>query len=263
MNTPHYGTPLASFFATVSGQRMLAAVSALTIVALKFGSPPLALTSSLVAAFGQIDRAFGIELRLLDSLTERVVRLLEDATSSDLRTYMGLLRSDQGAIIQLSPEAMDLFQAGVENNPHIVYQSAISYAPTPALMHWAKIFRSPWNNLSAPIFSTLYRLTSLEHSTYPCAPPGDGVESTLQSLFGHIPPSFANDGVVPVRSQLWGNVVWAGLGDHLDMVGHFGERRPSVERHTDWLCSQADFDRTRFDSLLDAITTGILASENQ
>ena len=54
MNTPHFGTPLASFFATLSGQRLLYALSALTVAVLKLGRPPLALTSSLVAAFSGI-----------------------------------------------------------------------------------------------------------------------------------------------------------------------------------------------------------------
>ena len=49
MNTPHYGTPLASFFATVNGQRVLYALCAFTFIALSLGAPPLAAASVLVA----------------------------------------------------------------------------------------------------------------------------------------------------------------------------------------------------------------------
>ena len=73
INTPHFGTPLASFFATVSGQRLLYALTALTVIGLKLGAPPLALTSSLVAAFGQLDSTFGLELRIMDGLTDRII----------------------------------------------------------------------------------------------------------------------------------------------------------------------------------------------
>ena len=52
VNTPHYGTPLATFFATAKGQQLLYAVTALTVSALKFGAPPLSLASALVAALG-------------------------------------------------------------------------------------------------------------------------------------------------------------------------------------------------------------------
>ena len=171
MNAPHYGTPLASFFATVSGQRLLYAVSALGIAALKLGAPPLAVSSTLVAAFGSIDRALGVQLRLIDNLTERVVRVLDNASSQDLTDYLRLLRDDQAAMIQLSPESMDLFQAGVENRPDVLYQCTVSYAPTPGVSHWVRSMLAPWENMSAPVFTTLHRLTSLEGDRYPCAPP--------------------------------------------------------------------------------------------
>jgi hypothetical protein len=254
MSTPHYGTPLASFFATVSGQRMLYAISALTVSALKLGAPPLALASSLVAAFGRIDRALGLELEIIDRLTEGVVRVLDDASSRELRQYLRQLRNDQGAIIQLSPESMDLFQAGVEDRPGILYQCTAAYAPAPSAKHWARLILSPWANLSTPIFATLYRLTSLDNAVYPCAAPH--ADATLKTAFGHLPPPEASDGVVPVRSQLWGKVAWAGLGDHLDVVGHF-----AGPGHVDWLCSGSEFDRWRFEAMLDAIVKGMIESE--
>lgn len=264
MNTPHYGTPLASFFATVSGHRLLAAISALTFVVLRLGAPPLALGSALIAAFGRIDRLVGIELELVERLVDRLVRLLDDAASHELRAYLRLLRSDQGAIIQLSPEAMDLFQAGVEDNLEIAYASTASYAPQPSVIHWARAALAPWSDLSAIVFGALHRLTSLENATYPCSP-GDEADRTLRRFLTALPPPAASDGVVPLRSQVRGDVLWVGLGDHLDVVGHFGKERDPLggPPHVDWLMSRSGFDRRRFDELMDSIAKFLLGAEDR
>lgn len=262
INTPHYGTPLASFFATVSGQRVLAAVTALTVAALTLGAPPLALTSSLVAAFGRLDKTLGVELKLIDGVVDRIVRLMDDASSDDLRSFLRQIHADQGAIIQLSPEAMDLFEAGVENNPKVLYQCTASYAPEPNLRHWSRAMLSPWRSMSAPIFSMLYRLTSLEHAMYPCSP-GPSADEALAAFLGEAPPPRASDGVVPVRSQIWGKLVWAGKADHLDVVGHFHDPQDLGKRHVDWLASGSDFDRRGFDRMLDAIVRGLIEAEER
>jgi triacylglycerol lipase len=257
MNTPHYGTPLASFFATVSGQRVLFVLSALTVTALELGAPPLALASSVVAALGRLDRAVGLEVRLLDRVTDRIVRALDDASSRDLRSYIARMRDDQGGLLQLSPESMDVFQTSVEDNPDVLYQSTASYAPAPGVRHWARSLASPWSSPSASIFTTLHRLAAMQSRTYPCQPRGEKWEALLIERFGQIPPPGANDGVVPFRSQIWGDLVWAGQGDHLDVVGHFAGAGKESE-HVDWLASGAKFDRKRFDGLLDAIAQGML-----
>lgn len=258
INTPHFGTPLASFFATVSGQRLLEALSALTVAALKLGGPPLALTSSLIAAFGRLD-TLGLELRLLDRLTEDLVRLLDDASSADLRAFMRQIRDDQGAIIQLSPEAMDLFQAGIEDAPEVRYGCVVSYAPGRTARQWASAALSPWANVSAPLFAAIHRLTSRSSEVYPCAPHDvAATERALSVALHHAPPPGACDGVVPLRSQVWGPILWGGLGDHLDVVGHFSDRSSSPP-HFDWMSSGASFDRARFDRMIDAIVGHMLA----
>jgi triacylglycerol lipase len=261
MNTPHYGTPLAHFFATVSGQRLLYVLSALTVTALTFGAPPLALTSSFVAAFGRIDRILGFELKMLDRVTDAVVRALDDASSRDLRAYLAGMRDDQGGIIQLSPESMDLFTIGVEDNPDVVCQSTASFAPSPGVRHWARSLASPWTSPSATIFTTLYQLTARHDRMYPCQPPGQDWDRVLIHELGQVPPLGANDGIVPFRSQLWGKLVWAGQGDHLDVVGHFAGT--AMDGHVDWMSSGAKFNQQRFGALMDAVARGILAADGR
>jgi hypothetical protein len=109
---------------------------------------------------------------------------------------------------------------------------------------------------SAALFTLLSSVTSSQDERYPCAAPGDADELVLRESLGETPPPTANDGVVPLRSQLWGKLVWLGRGDHLDVVGHF----PGPGGHNDWLASGSNFDIRRFDSLMDRVVEGMLSS---
>lgn len=289
MSTPHYGTPLAGFFATVSGQRMLYAVSALTFIGLSLGAPPLAAASALVVAIGRIDRALGVELRVLDRTTDALLKALEPATSSEVRLYLDAIRRDQGAVIQLTPEAMDLFQAGVEDRPGVYYQCSCALAPppTPGAIARSLATVSPWRAISSTLFTTMYGITSRYDERYPCAATDttNQADEMLRQAFGKIPGARANDGVVPALSQLWGHVAWAGHADHLDVLGHFpaaggkkgflatlvgrfaGDEAPpegiplapdADTRHVDWLLSGSRFDERQFAALMDALAEGML-----
>jgi len=264
LSTPHHGTPLASFFATVSGQRLLYALSALTVIALTLGNPPLAAASALVMAVGRIDRALGLDIRVLDRATESLLRVLDDARSREVRAYLNQIGDDQGAMVQLMPEAMDLFRASVRDRPGVTYQCTASMAPPPSPMNWVRAITSPWGTLSTSIFAAIWGITSRFDERYPCADDDAGdAEAVLTRAFGRAPGARANDGVVPIRSQLHGKVVWAGQADHLDVLGHFdggaamGGPGPA---HVDWLHSGARFDRDRFAAMTRAIGEGMLAA---
>lgn len=67
-----------------------------------------------------------------------------------------------------------------------------------------------------------------------------------------------SDGIVPTRSQAWGDVVHAAVADHLDVLGHF--RGPSHDPpHVDWLVTGSGFDRTRFEALWSDVTRFLTA----
>lgn len=283
LSTPHHGTPLASFFATVSGQRLLYALSALTYTGLSLGAPPLAAASALVVAIRRrtrasdtgprrafervLDRTLRLDLRVVDKVTDSLLRVLDDAKNREVRTFLDAIGQDQGAIVQLMPEAMELVGALTRDRPGVAYQCTASMAPPPSPAHWVRAITSPWATLSTAIFAALWGITSRYDERYPCAEKNEGeaTEATLARVFGRAPGLRANDGVVPLRSQLHGKVVWAGYADHLDILGHFDggprRRRTSDEpAHVDWLHSRANFDRQRFEAMTRAIAQGMKAA---
>lgn len=268
MSTPHFGTPLAAFFTTVSGQRLLYALSALTFIALSLGSPPIAAVSALVVAIGRLDRALGLDIRVLDRTTDALLKVLDDAGSREVRAYLEAIKEDQGGVLQLTPEAMELFQAGITDRAGVRYQCTASMAPPPSPGGWVRALTSPWKTLSHAIFTALHGITARLDERYPCAAKyaGREAEALLSEVFERAPGARANDGVVPIRSQIWGEIVWAGYADHLDVLGHFpGEpsRGGGDAVHVDWLASGAEFDRDRFDALTAAVADGILRSARQ
>jgi triacylglycerol lipase len=274
MNSPHYGTPLASFFATAKGQQALYALSAFTVVGLSLGARPLAVASALISILGRGDRALGLTLPILDRSVKSLVSLVDDARSPDVRAYLKAIKEDQGAMVQLSPEAMDLMVAGFEDRPGVRYQSTASMSPAPAARLWMRTAGHPWQALSLALFTALHGITARHDPRYPCAPlpksasigaatAVDVTEAMLTSALGASPDLAANDGCVPIRSQLWGTLVWAGLGDHLDVLGHYRDQTPEERlelRHHDWLSSGSRFDDASFEALMDAVAKGMLES---
>ena len=227
MSTPHYGTPLAAFFATVSGQRMLYALSALTFIALTLGSPPLAAASALVLAVGRIDRALGLEIRVLDRATDRLLHVLDEARSREVRAYLDAIAQRpgrHGAAHARGDGPLPGERARPARCPLPVHRVE---APLPSPVKWARQLASPWGALSTTLFAALWGLTSRTDERYPCAAPhaGEEAEAVLASAFGRTPGLRANDGVVPLRSQVHGRVAWAGHADHLDVLGHFAGAR--------------------------------------
>lgn len=259
MNAPHYGTPLAGYFATVSGTRVLYALSLLTFVSLSLGEPSLAVFSRILGGLGGIDQLFGGDLRLISRATDAILRFVNEDGRSEIGDFLGQIRIDQGGVIQIMPEAIDLFNAATENSPHVRYASTASAAPSPRALRFARRVRSPFAALTAAMFSTLYQFTSQCPKMYPYAQPSPQQAQTLAAGIERAVTERSNDGVVPTLSMLWGELLWSGEGDHLDVLGHFyDDQRPTD--HVDWVTSGANFTRQRFAALMDAIARFQLAA---
>lgn len=252
LNAPHYGTPLAGYFATVAGTRVLYALSLLTVVSLTVGEPSLAVFSKLLAAFGGIEQLLGGDLRLISGATDIILRFVDREGRGEISDFLSKVRTDQGAIVQIMPEAVDLFNAAAEDNPTVRYGSVATAAPPPEAMRFARKVRSPYAALTAAMYSTLYQFTSQRPKMYPYATPTPEQTQLLsEHIHGEITDK-SNDGVVPTLSQIWGELLWCGDGDHLDVLGHFHDDG-EPEQHVDWMTSGAHFTRARFASVMDAI----------
>jgi triacylglycerol esterase/lipase EstA (alpha/beta hydrolase family) len=258
MNTPHYGTPLASYFTTVSGTRLLYALSLLTVVSLSLGEPSLAIFSKVLSGFGSIDSLFGGDLKLVSRVTDSILRFVDKDGREEIYEFLSKVRVDQGGVIQIMPEAMDLFNAATESHGQVRYASVASAAPPPRLLRAARRIRSPYAALTAALYSTLYQFTSQRPKVYPYARPTPREAELLRAGIDHEVNESSNDGIVPTLSMLFGELIWAGEADHLDVLGHFHDDvKPT--HHIDWVTSGSRFTRQRFNALVDAIARFQLA----
>jgi hypothetical protein len=261
MNTPHYGTPLAGYFATVAGTRMLYAVSLLTVITLSVGEPSLAVFSKLLAGLGGVDNLLGEDARLVSRVTDMLLRFVDTRGRAEVLRYLHKVRIDQGGIIQIMPEAIDLLNAAAEDHPDVRYGCLISAAPAPTEMRFLKRLISPYAATTAAIYSTLYHVTAKSSKVYPYATPTAEQLDQFRWSFGYPIDGRSNDGIVPTLSMLWGSLIWAGEADHLDILGHFhDDERPAI--HVDWMTSGAHLTRSRFGQAMNALTQFLLASDH-
>jgi len=241
--TPHQGTPVAAFFATMRGQRLLQLLSLSTMHLLHLGQLPISALLRAVGTLAQVD-GVALERGLADELFRR---LLADFSVGRRRAVGGLLREvarDQALLLQLTPEAMAVFDAAVSAPPGVRCGSVVTWARRPSLRSRVATGLDPAGQLSRALYGALHGLASTPpRAALPPLAPGHA--RALLRAYGREPGADASDGIVPTRSQPWGRVLTAVRGDHLDVLGHFGD--PAADPpHVDWLATGTGFDRRAF-----------------
>lgn len=247
VSTPHFGTPLASFFTSLLGQRLLQMLSLSTIYLLRFGRIPIAALLQLGGAFARIDN-LAINSALLDELFRRLLADFSVGRRRAIRRLLDEVVADQALLVQLTPESMDLFNATTRLREGIRYGSVVTCARRPSMSSMLDAGLDPSAHATRVIYNTLYRLAAQMPRARSRRFPANQT-STLRRAFGQrLPSHAANDGVVPTQSQVWGDVIDAARADHLDIIGHF--RDPSrVPPHLDWLTTGSGFTREHFESV--------------
>jgi len=149
VSTPHHGTPLASFFTTSRGQQLMQLLSLSTIYILSFGHLPL----TALLWMGSILLRFGGLLAGNELLDELFGKLLEDFTPSRRRAVRKLLADvvhDQALMLQLAPEAMEVFNASVLQRPGLRYGAVVGQAAPPSLHATLQAGLDPGSQVTPP-----------------------------------------------------------------------------------------------------------------
>jgi hypothetical protein len=170
------------------------------------------------------------------------------------RACLGEIEHDQGAVLQLTPEGIDLFNAAVVDRAGIDYGCVVTGVPKPREQFRTKELLDPEYIALRALFRLLHALTARPHPRYPYPIPSRATQRLLDRALGFKATPSINDGIVPTLSQLHGRVLHVACADHLDVVGHYTMARG---RTADWLPSGAGFTPAAFDATWDAVAKAI------
>lgn len=252
---PHFGTPLANFFTGLQGRNLLYLLTAMaTSGPGRWGIFGAARVLSLIA---RLDDYLGQRETLLDAIAERLLHDVTAERNHALYEFLRCIASDQGAMVQLTPEAADLFNAAVADREGVDYVSFVTAAPPPSLRPRG---RDIYAYATSLLFALSHAVARREHRHYPYPWDGSGISAEIaRALPFELHPG-TNDGVVPTLSQLWGRLGGVSVADHLDVVGQYPHEVEGC-KYPGWLCSGAAFDDARFEELWFRISDVIAAAE--
>jgi pimeloyl-ACP methyl ester carboxylesterase len=253
--TPHAGTPSASFFTSVMGQRVLRLLSVATIHAIRFGTIPLPALLYLADAVSPLRRP-RVPTGLFDQVYEQVVRDFSAERREALDSFFAEVGAEQSLLTQLTVESLDLFNSVRTDNPRVRYGSGVCRTRRPSTRRMLRLGMSPALLANYALFRALHRVAS-GLDTRNCPTLSEAQRQALVRAFGDVPDPSDNDAIVPTRSQVHGEVLAAAWGDHLDVIGHFGDPRSDPPR-VDWLRTQSAFDRGDFERIWSAVVDFML-----
>lgn len=251
LSSPHFGSPLAAFLSSVFGAQLLRLLSLFTIYRLRTGRVPIAPVLQLahqLALFRILGR-FAEPLAsgtLVDNIYRDLLGEFSDDRRAAIVAFFETVGEDQELLAQVTPAGMDLINATTAPRPDVRYASVVTKARRPGLRTHLAIGPSPFRQLTHLLFRAAHRLTA-SRAPIPRTL-SEGQRAALVAAYGVVPEAVDNDGMVPTLSQVWGEILLAVEGDHLDTLGHIQLPR-HVPPHYDWLNSGSKFSLDDFERL--------------
>jgi len=270
--TPHYGTPLADFFhEDRRGETLLRLLYLFTAFALRRGPRPLLFL--VFRLFYDVSRA-GDSLGFGQALPDLLARMLGDLPPSEfeaLKAFVEQIGTNQALIEELTPGNLNGFNRDTPDVPRVRYGSVVTGAPPPSPEGWfGAVLDNPQPSLRDLLslrlldpdpqlvygaYSYLYLKSAPRSDNLRVPEPTPEQAHLLRYALGDVYPSLS-DGIVPTRSQVWGELLHVAKADHLDVLGHY-EEEPD---HVSWLKSGSHFRGPQFDVLWRHVTDFMVGS---
>lgn len=247
VSSPHYGTPLANFFTTLYGKKLLYFITLLVFVGL--WRRPIALAGGLMGFGYKLYDLLGLNESLLRQFTNQLLRNFTRERESEVRVYLDSILNDVSLMVQLSPESMEMLNASLHTPAGVRHVSYGTVSPPPAVSIRRARLRDLITPLSTVLYTTVYTLTSKPEDGFQYHPPVDAREAVTGLRLPFDLDPTANDGVVPALSQIHGEFRGFVRADHLDVVGHYLRGPLEAYDGADWFKSGARFDLARFEQL--------------
>lgn len=256
--TPHFGTPLASFFTSLLGQKLLQLLSVVTMHTIRLGTVPLPALLVLARMATLPIVKLSIDGGVLGQVYRDVLKDFNEERRRGLIDFFEQVSGDQALLPQLTPEGMDLLVGRASFRRGVRYASVVTRARPPGLRANLQLGPRPTHLALYAVYRGLYRIASTMDASQAPELTRDQ-QAALTRGFGGVPEVAANDAIVPSLSQVWGDVIHTAWADHLDVIGHFGDphHRPP---HVDWLTTASDFSRKRFEALWGDVADYVLAA---
>lgn len=259
-SSPHYGAPLARATTGISGHRLLSGVARLLAQLLRVhGRTRLQLIEPAKLAL-HLARLAGIDKDMRARLREALAEAMRDQPEGihpEIIEWLGEIGGDSTLLEQLTPRAVARLRADLRPRPQMRTGSVVVMAPPPRLQSVLAWRIPPYARATAALYQVIYRLAgSMRRDETPELSP-DNRQVMLRGL-GRVPQPGDNDGLVPTLSQVWGEVIAAVQGDHLDLMGYYGGA-PGAPR-LDMLNSRAPFDWEDFATVWRQTGSFLLAS---
>jgi len=243
--TPHYGTPVATYFTRPIGRFLIRTIGRYLIFMLERGRVPLKLMLRLGYFIVRARDPFRKRRSAFDDLYDKLLSDLTEPRILELATFLRAVVKDQSLLFQLTPAGCDLINACTAD-PKIAYASVVACATPPSWRNGWRSLRDLYAQIMFPVYTFLHRIARRDELGNP--PLSAAQVAQLQGSAARLPLRDDSDGLVPTLSQIWGTVLYFAHADHLDVVGQYGLSSQAAATG-DWIPSYSPFGHEQFSEL--------------